>query len=124
MTFTEANTVEKMILDTVAPRRGGEPSAWKEERSGWKDSLGGEMAAASRRGIHGRVGHTGILESPSSQDATVAPAAGLSCRRGVVAAMGQAVVDAQFDPLFDDLRLFHPDQRRPELGKMHGRPIR
>ena len=49
MTFTEANTVEKMILDTVAPKRGGEPSAWKEERAGWKDSLGSEMAEASSR---------------------------------------------------------------------------
>lgn len=49
MTFTEANTVEKMILDTVAPRRGGEPSAWKEERAGWKDSLGSEMAEATSR---------------------------------------------------------------------------
>jgi len=47
MTFTEANTVEKMILYTVASHRGGEPSAWKEERAGWKDSLGGEMAEAS-----------------------------------------------------------------------------
>lgn len=48
MTFTESNTVEQMILDTIAPRRGGEPSAWKEERAGWKDSLGGDMAEASR----------------------------------------------------------------------------
>jgi type I restriction enzyme R subunit len=46
MTFTEANTVEKMIMDTVAPRRGSEPSAWKEERAGWKNSLGSEMAEA------------------------------------------------------------------------------
>jgi len=47
MTFTEANTVEKMILDTTASRHGGELSAWKEEQLGWKDSLGNEMAEAS-----------------------------------------------------------------------------
>ena len=50
MTFTEANTVEMMILDTVAARSSGEPSAWKEERAGWKDSLGHEMAGAVGRG--------------------------------------------------------------------------
>jgi len=49
MTFTEANTVEKMILDTVTPKRGGEPSVWKEESLGWKDSIGTDMAEASSR---------------------------------------------------------------------------
>ena len=34
MTFTEANTVAQMILDTVAPPRGGELLAWMEDQLG------------------------------------------------------------------------------------------
>ena len=43
MTFTEANTVQQMILDCVAPKRGGERLKAHEDTPGWDDSLGGEF---------------------------------------------------------------------------------
>ena len=42
MTFTEANTVEQMILDAVT-RPGRRPSASREEPPGYRDSLGREL---------------------------------------------------------------------------------
>ena len=35
MTFTEANTVEQMILDSIAPKGGGEPLKAHEDAPGW-----------------------------------------------------------------------------------------
>ena len=47
MTFTEYNTVEQMILDSVAPKRHGEPLNIREDRApGWRGSLGGELRPA------------------------------------------------------------------------------
>jgi type I restriction enzyme R subunit len=44
MTFTESNTVEQMILDTVAPARGGkETLVLRQDTPGWGDSLGDEF---------------------------------------------------------------------------------
>ncbi len=43
MTFTEANTVEQMILDCVAPQRDTEPLKAHQDTPGWGDSLGGEF---------------------------------------------------------------------------------
>jgi len=40
MTFTESNTVEQMILDSVAPKRHGEPLNIREDLApGWRGSL-------------------------------------------------------------------------------------
>ena len=47
MTFTEANTVEQMILDSVAPKRGGEPLILRDDPlPGWSESLGDELRPA------------------------------------------------------------------------------
>jgi type I restriction enzyme R subunit len=46
MTFTEASTVERMILDSVAPKRGGEPLKTHEDAPGWGASLGGDLRPA------------------------------------------------------------------------------
>ena len=43
MTFTEANTVEQMILDSVAPKRAGEPLKAHQDTPRWDGSLGGEF---------------------------------------------------------------------------------
>ncbi len=43
MTFTEANTVEQMILDSVAPKHGDEPFKAHEDTHRWDGSLGGEF---------------------------------------------------------------------------------
>ncbi|MCX6927763.1 MAG: type I restriction endonuclease, partial [Verrucomicrobia bacterium] len=43
MSFTESNTVEQMILATLAPRRSAEPFALREAPPGWGGSLGGEL---------------------------------------------------------------------------------
>jgi type I restriction enzyme, R subunit len=44
MTFTESNPVEQMILDSVAPKRHGEPLNIREDLApGWGGSLGGEL---------------------------------------------------------------------------------
>jgi len=43
MTFTEANTVEQMILDCVAPKRDSEPLKAHQDTPGWGDSLEGEF---------------------------------------------------------------------------------
>ena len=45
MTFTEANTVERMILDAVAARVT-RPSVTREHPLGYGDSLGGELRPA------------------------------------------------------------------------------
>ena len=41
--FTEANTVEQMILEALAPRRSAEPFALRDGPPGWGASLGGEL---------------------------------------------------------------------------------
>jgi hypothetical protein len=41
MTFTEANTIEQMILDCVALKRGGKPLKTRQDTPGRGDSLGG-----------------------------------------------------------------------------------
>ena len=47
MTFTESNTVKQMILDSVAPKRHGEPLNIHEGLApGWRGSLGGELRPA------------------------------------------------------------------------------
>jgi len=47
MTFTESNTVERMIFDSAAPKRHGEPLNIREDlASGWRGSLGGELRPA------------------------------------------------------------------------------
>jgi hypothetical protein len=47
MTFTESNTVKQMILDSVAPKRHGEPLNIHEDLApGWRGSLGGELRPA------------------------------------------------------------------------------
>ena len=47
MTFTESNTVEQMILNSVAPKRQGEPLNIREDLApGWRGSLGGELGPA------------------------------------------------------------------------------
>jgi len=44
MSFTESNTVEQMIIDAVAPKRGAtDLPARQNLPPGWKDSLGGEL---------------------------------------------------------------------------------
>ena len=43
MTFTESNTVERMILDAVANRVGAEQWVFQQATPGWGDSLGGEF---------------------------------------------------------------------------------
>jgi type I restriction enzyme R subunit len=43
MSFTESNTVEQMILSTLAPRRSAEAFALREDPPGWGGSLGGEL---------------------------------------------------------------------------------
>ena len=44
--FTEANTVEKMILDTVRKPEDGDPSSMRDQ-SGWGASLGGDLRPAT-----------------------------------------------------------------------------
>jgi type I restriction enzyme, R subunit len=46
MTFTEANTVEQMILDSVAPELDREPLKAHQDMPGWTESLGGELRPA------------------------------------------------------------------------------
>ncbi|MHC1744303.1 MAG: hypothetical protein AB9873_14880 [Syntrophobacteraceae bacterium] len=47
MTFTEANTVEQMILDTVAPKRGAKLLKTREDTlPGWGASLGDKLRPA------------------------------------------------------------------------------
>jgi type I restriction enzyme, R subunit len=46
MTFTEANTVEQMILDSVAPKRGEPLKAHEDLPPGWGGSLGGKFRPA------------------------------------------------------------------------------
>jgi len=47
MTFTEASTVERMILESVAPKQGSEPLMLREEPPpGWGASLGNELRPA------------------------------------------------------------------------------
>jgi type I restriction enzyme R subunit len=43
MSFNESNTVEQMILGTLAPRRSAEAYALREDPPGWGGSLGGEF---------------------------------------------------------------------------------
>ena len=43
MTFTEANTVEQMILDAVTGRGGARRSAIREDAAGYRESLGTEF---------------------------------------------------------------------------------
>jgi type I restriction enzyme R subunit len=43
MSFNESNTVEQMILGTLAPRRSAEPFALREEPPGWGGSLSAEL---------------------------------------------------------------------------------
>ena len=43
MSFNESNTVEQMILGTLAPRRSAEAYALREDPPGWGGSLGGEL---------------------------------------------------------------------------------
>jgi type I restriction enzyme R subunit len=43
MSFNESNTVEQMILDTIAPRGTPEPFVMRDGPPGWGQSLGGEM---------------------------------------------------------------------------------
>lgn len=45
--FNESNTVEQMILDTVAPGRSTEPFVLREEPPGWGRSLGKDIAAGA-----------------------------------------------------------------------------
>ena len=49
MSFNESNTVEQMILDTLAPARSGEPFALREDPPGWGGSLGSELAKAASK---------------------------------------------------------------------------
>src|SRR5262245_54771620 len=47
MSFTEANTVEQMILDALSSRSGGsETLVVREAAPGWGGSLGGELRPA------------------------------------------------------------------------------
>ncbi len=46
MSFTESDTVEQMILDTLA-RRSDDPYSLRECSPGWGGSLGGDMAGAA-----------------------------------------------------------------------------
>jgi type I restriction enzyme R subunit len=46
MTFTEANTVEQMILDAVTKLGGKQTAMLREDLPGWGESLGGELHPA------------------------------------------------------------------------------
>lgn len=46
MSFNESNTIEQMILDTIASLSGSKSVMWRESNAGWGDSLGGEFRPA------------------------------------------------------------------------------
>ena len=46
MTFTEASTVEKMILDAVTRLGGRQAAMLREDSPGWGDSLGAALRPA------------------------------------------------------------------------------
>src|ERR1700733_723944 len=52
------------------------------------------------------------------QKARVTLAARLACRRGIVATAGQAIVDAQFDPLLNDFGLGHCNERSMDFERL------
>lgn len=52
MSFTESNTVEHMILDTLAPHDPKNYLIMGEPLPGWGGSLGSEMAKATSEPIH------------------------------------------------------------------------
>src|SRR2546428_831394 len=59
-----------------------------------------------------RIGDAGLGESFGAQQATVAVPARRPAGPGIVAARGQAVVEAEIEAAPDDLGLGHRDERR------------
>src|SRR5262245_15160970 len=73
--------------------------------------------------VQERIPCPGLSKSPSTQEAAVTPATWLAFRAGVVAAVGQPVVQTQLEPDPDDagfgqMLQGRPDPRRPALDAL------
>src|SRR2546425_46295 len=64
--------------------------------------------------VHSGISNTSLLESLPSQQARVTPPARPPLRVGVVAGVGQRVVDAEVGSAADDLGFAHPNERRDQ----------
>src|SRR5262249_2538753 len=95
------------------PAAGGRGATTRRQRPAAGAGVRGGSApvfaslAEEERGEHPR-----LPESPRTKDAAVADPAGAPVRRWVVAAVGQAVVEAERDTPAHDVRLGHRDERR------------
>src|SRR5262249_26326176 len=68
--------------------------------------------------VSGRILRSSLRESAKAELTGVAVAAGGAGRIGVVAALRECVVHAQFQAESDDLRLGEIDQRRPDANRV------
>src|SRR5437763_11996938 len=103
--YSESHQRQRRLQPVRRTKTHGRPmcddSPWME----WKISV---------TRIPRRVRNAGFFESLPPQDAGVAMSARLPLRAGVVAGVGERVVDAELDAFADDLRFRHAHQRRDD----------